>query len=88
MVVERRAGDPMFLFSCAKMMASSLCSVPVKNLVQKKWTEAGDERSHSSAYICSFEVVERKRSMRMDTLGDSIGSGVNAMMWAPLSARD
>jgi len=78
----------MPLCSWAKMMASSLCSFPVKNLVQKWRTEAGDERSHSSAYICSFDVVERSRSTRMDTLVDSTGSGVNAIMWAPFCARD
>ena len=69
------------------MIASSLVSFPVRNRVQNERIEAGEVRSHSSAYICSLLVVERSRGIRMSISGASIGLGDSAMIWAPRSAR-
>jgi len=80
---EKIFGIPMCLCSCANTMASRRCSFPVRNLVQNARIDEGDDKSHSSAYICSFEVVERSRSTRMETFDDSIGSGESAMICAP-----
>lgn len=56
--------------------------------MQKVRTEEGDVKSHSSAYICSFEASVRKRSIRIDTFSDSMGSGERAMTCAPRWASD
>lgn len=45
-------------------------------------------RSQCSANICSLEVVERRRSMRVEVGGDSGSRGVRAITCAPLDARD
>lgn len=61
-------------------MPSILCSWPVKNLVQNARMDDGELRSHCSAKICSFEKVDRRRVIRMETLGESMGYGESAMM--------
>lgn len=78
----------MCLCSWANIIASSRWSLPVRNLVQNARMDDGDARSHCSAYISSLEVVERRRSIRIATFGDSIGSGERAMICAPRWARD
>lgn len=40
-------------------------------------------RSHCSANMFSFDVVERKRDIMIDTWSDSTECGDNAMIWAP-----
>ena len=50
--------------------------------------EMGEETSHSSANICSLEVVVQRRLVRMATVAESIGSGERAIMWAPRWASD
>ena len=50
--------------------------------------EVGEEPSHSSANICSLEVVVRRRLMRMATLAESVGPGERAIVWAPRWASD
>ena len=63
------------------MIASILWFCPVRKRVQKERMKAGEETSHSSANICSFDVVARRRLTRMVTLAESIGSGKRAIMW-------
>jgi hypothetical protein len=84
----RENNEPIWRYSCAKMIASIFWSCPVRKRVQKERMEVGDVTSHSSANICSFEVVVRRRLMRMVTLAESIGSGERAIMWAPRWASD
>lgn len=79
--------EPICWYSCANMIASSLVSFPVRNRVQNERIEAGDVRSHSSAYICSLLVVERSSDTRMSISASSMGFGDSAMIWAPRSAR-
>ena len=67
------------------MIASILRSCPVRKGVQKERIEVA---SHSSANICSFEVVVRRRLMKMVALAGAIGSGERAIMWAPCWASD
>ena len=89
---------PIWLYSCPKTIASNLCSLPIpipvpapaptlKNFAQKLFTLLTLPKSHSSAYICSLFVVERKRVIRIVILGESIGSGERAIMCAPRRAR-
>jgi hypothetical protein len=79
---------PILRYSWAKIIASILCSLEVKKRVENSRIEFGEVKSQCSAYISSFFVVVRKRSMKTDILGESTGSGDSAMMFAPLSARD
>lgn len=48
--------------------------------------DLGLVKSHSSAYICSLEVVSRNIDMSVDISGDVMGDGVKAMTCAPLFA--
>ena len=83
----RENNELIWWYSCAKMIASILWSCPVRKRVQKERKEVGEVTSHSSANICSFEVVVR-RLMRMVTLTESIGSEERAIMWVPRWASD
>lgn len=80
--------DPMWLYSCAKTIASSLLFSLVKKRVQKSRTDSAEVRSHSSANMLSLLVVERRRDMSISTRGDVMGSGDNAITWAPRSASE
>ena len=53
----------------------------MRKQVQKECIEAGEVTLHSSANICSFEVVVWRRLMRMVMLMESIGSGERAIIW-------
>jgi hypothetical protein len=48
-VCDRKGVEPMCRYSCAKIIASTLWSFPVRKRVQNERIEEGDARSHSSA---------------------------------------
>lgn len=85
----RCSNEPNPRYSCAKMIASSLWSSPVKNFVQNARMDSGEERSAYSAKICSFFVVVRSTGMSNDGMECSVsGCSDRAMTCAPLAARD
>ena len=82
-LVLKNLGLPICTCSCANTIASSRWSWPVKKRVQNDRIEDGEDKSHCSAKIFSLEVVDRKSDIKMATLGESIGSGERAIIWAP-----
>lgn len=86
-LVMKIPGIPICSCSCANTIASSRWSWVVKKRVQNDRTEDGEDKSHCSAKIFSFEVVDRKSDIKMVIFGESMRSGERAIIWAPRCAR-
>jgi hypothetical protein len=86
-LVLKTPGIPICSCSCANTIASSRCSWLVKKRVQNDRTEDGEDKSHCSAKMFSLDAADRKSDIKMVTFGESMGSGVRAIIWAPRCVR-